>query len=85
MSSTVPTNDLIPISSSNEPFSYATFRKNNILYELIINISIKDKRKIFTKMRTTPIPVTIDTFFPPYGFTAGEFSTWAILTSDKRK
>jgi hypothetical protein len=84
--------DQIPVTANSvskimiiEPSKYSTFRKYEILYDVIKDFSVKDKRRVFAEMRTTNINVTPDTFFPQYGFTAGEFSTWAVLTENNRK
>jgi len=76
----LPNSNLI-LPSGNNP----TYKKNMVFYDVIKDFSVKDKRKVFAEMRTTNIKVNIDTFFPQYGLTAGEFSTWAILTENNRK
>ncbi len=74
-----------PPSSSFEPPSYATYRKNGIFHDVIKNFSVKDKRRVFSDMRNAHVSVSVNTFFPRYGFTSGEFSTWTILTDGGRK
>jgi hypothetical protein len=68
-----------------ESQTVATFKKNVICYDVIKDFSIKNKRRVFSDMRTASIPVSTNTFFPRYGFTSGEFSTWTILTESNRK
>ena len=58
--------------------NYPTWKKYIVLSRTIENLRVKDKRNIFQLMRVKP-GVTEDTFFPNYGFTAGEFSTWQVL------
>lgn len=67
-----------------ESSTVATFKKYEILYDYVRNISIKDKRKIFADMRTASIELTADTLFPLYGLVAGEFATFAVLTENSR-
>lgn len=90
----VKSTNIIPISDPhNQPTVFTTipngsdltYKKNMVFYDVIKDFSVKDKRKVFAEMRTTNIKVNIDTFFPQYGLTAGEFSTWAILTENNRK
>lgn len=84
--------DDIPVTANSlskvmviEPTPFVTFRKYNILHDVIKDFSVKDKRRVFAEMRTTSLNVNSDTFFPQYGFTAGEFATWAVLTENNRK
>ena len=75
----------IPLSSVIEPQTFATHRKNMVCHDVIKDFSVKDKRRVFSDMRSCSIPVSVNTFFPRYGFTSGEFSTWTILTENNRK
>jgi len=68
-----------------EPSTHVSHRKYKVIYDVIKDFSVKDKRRVFAEMRTASIEVTPDTFFPQYGFTAGEFATWAVLTENNRK
>lgn len=68
-----------------EPSVLATSKKYDVLYDVIKDFSVKDKRKVFAEMRTAHIEVTPDTFFPHYGFVAGEFAVFAVLTETNRK
>jgi hypothetical protein len=61
----------------------ATYHKNLVLFDVIKEFSPKDKRRLFTNMRNQKMDV--DSFFPHYGFTCGEFSTFAILSDNSRK
>lgn len=70
--------------SVNEPNSYATFRKMKNMLKAISHLRIKDKRLLFVLMRSSP-DLTVDTFFPAYGFTSGEFSVGHVLTENNRK
>lgn len=59
-----------------------TWSKYLILSKVIDELKVKDRRLIFNIMRTCE--VTDATFFPSYGFTAGEFSIWHILSEPRR-
>ena len=63
----------------------ATYNKNVVFHDVIKDFSVKDKRRVFSDMRAAVVPITVNTFFPRYGFTSGEFSTWTILTEGGRK
>jgi hypothetical protein len=83
-SNSINCNDNISnISSIAENPQYSTYRKNLVFYDVIKGFSVKDKRKILSLMRLPEVGV--DTLFPSYGITAGEFSTWAILAGTGRK
>lgn len=56
----------------------STYRKSVRLSEVIGNLRVKDKRSIFLLMRKNP-SISTGSFFPHYGFCAGEFATWQIL------
>jgi hypothetical protein len=60
-----------------------TWTKYMVLSKIIENLRVKDKRALFHMMRT--IPITENSFFPYYGFTAGEFSVWHVLSESGRK
>jgi hypothetical protein len=77
--------DDIPLSSILEPSSLATYRKNVVFHDVIKDFSVKDKRRVFADMRNSSISVGVNTLFPRYGFTSGEFSTWTVLTENNRK
>lgn len=51
--------------------------------KVIESLKVKDKRAIFHIMRRAE-NLTENTFFPTYGFTAGEFAIWQILTDTKK-
>jgi uncharacterized membrane protein len=75
-------------SLSLSPFeseTLATYRKNIIFHEIIKDLSFRDKRKVFADMRNASINVTVDTLFPNYGFTVGDFSTLLMLSGGCRK
>ena len=63
----------------------ATYKKNIVFHDVIKDFSVKDKRRVFSDMRAAVVPISVNTFFPRYGFTSGEFSTWTILTESGRK
>lgn len=63
--------------------TYPTWKKYIVLSRVIGALRVKDKRHIFSIMRRTD-ELSHETFFPEYGFTAGEFTIWQIL-SDQRK
>lgn len=61
-----------------------TYHKYQVMYEVLKVMRIKHKRRIFHLMRECE-GLTINTFFPHFGITAGEFSTWHLLTENLRK
>ena len=65
-----------------EDVSLLTWSKCIVLSKAIEDLKVKDKRVLFNIMRTQS--VSGDTFFPNYGFTAGEFSLWHILVESSR-
>lgn len=60
-----------------------SWSKYMVMSKTIENLRVKDKRALFHIMRT--VTVTENTFFPFYGFTAGEFSVWHVLSESSRK
>lgn len=72
------------MSSTNLSINYATWKKYIVLGNSIERLRVRDKRHIFQMIRTYD-QVTPDTFFPQYGFTAGEFSVWQVLSDNNRK
>lgn len=68
-------NNMYPEYSS---INYPTWKKYIVLSRTIESLRVKDKRNIFQMMRVKE-DVNEDTFFPMYGFTAGEFATWQVL------
>jgi len=82
---TVPNLCDLPLSTALEAPALATYRKNLIFHDVIKDFSVKNKRRVFSDMRNTTIAVGVNTLFPRYGFTSGEFSTWTILTENNRK
>jgi hypothetical protein len=62
-----------------------TFEKFAVLREAIAHLEVRDKRSIFLLMRTAADQLTVDTFFPAYGFTAGEFAVGQVLAEHNRK
>lgn len=70
----------------NEEFfiTYPTWKKYIVMSKAIDSLRVKDKRHIFQVMRKTEC-LSHDTFFPRYGFTAGDFSIWQILCDGNNK
>ena len=66
------------------PGTEPTYRKTLVLQSFIDNLSIKSKRRLFKLMRESN-DVSVGTFFPAYGLTAGEFSTWYVLGGAPRR
>lgn len=66
-----------------ESVTLATYRKFNVIKHIISDLRVRDKRSIFLIMRTTD-HLTPNTFFPSYGFTAGEFAVGQILAENNR-
>ena len=72
---------IVMVGKMNYEYSninYPTWKKYIVLSRTIEGLRVKDKRNIFQMMRVKP-NVNEDTFFPMYGFTAGEFATWQVL------
>jgi len=63
----------------------ATYNKVSVMKEAISHLRVKDKRAIFLLMRTAADQLTVDTFFPLQGFTAGEFAVGQVLAENNRK
>ena len=63
--------------------TYPTWKKYVILSKYIEQLRVRDKRHIFQIMRKTE-NLNDGTFFPKYGFTAGEFSVWQILSEHRK-
>jgi hypothetical protein len=61
-----------------------TYHKYQVMYDVIDNLRIKHKRRVFLLMRECET-LSINSFFPHFGFTAGEFATWHLLTDNIRK
>ena len=64
-------------------FTYPTWKKYLVLSREIEMLKVRDKRLIFQMMRNAP-DLTHDTFFPAFGFTAGEFAIWQILSEHRK-
>jgi len=61
----------------------ATWRKYWVMHYYVSNLRVKDKRFLFNNMRNPD--VNEHTFFPRYGFTAGEFAVYQKLTENNQK
>ena len=61
-----------------------TWKKYVVISNVVDRMRVRDKRHLFNLMRTLP-EITHDTLFPQYGITAGEFSTWQVLSDNTRK
>jgi hypothetical protein len=59
--------------------SIYSFHRLNIILSQIISLRVKNKRQIYLWMRTAGLNITEHTFFPSYGFTAGEFAIGQLL------
>ncbi len=66
------------------PGKEPTYRKYIVIQTEVNNLSIKAKRRLFKIMRESNY-IDADTFFPFYGLTAGEFSTWYVLGGSQRR
>lgn len=62
----------------------STAKKFNILKDSIGDLRVKDKRCIYLLMRTSSDDLNVDTFFPHYGFTAGEFAVGQVLCENRK-
>ena len=63
--------------------TYPTWKKYVVLSKFIEQLRVRDKRQIFQIMRRAE-NLTESTFFPHYGFTAGEFSVWQVLSENRK-
>ena len=63
--------------------TYPTWKKYMVLSCFIEALRVREKRHIFQIMRRSD-QLSHDTFFPLYGVTAGEFSTWQVLTENRK-
>lgn len=66
------------------PGQEPTYRKYLVVQNVVDKLSIKAKRRLFRLMRETK-DMHVGTFFPLYGLTAGDFSTWYILSGTTRR
>ena len=82
-----PTIQSLPLSFPSDEIikNHSTYQKNTIFYDFIKDFPLKNTRRVLFNMRNKDLPVNVDTFFPHYGFTMGEYSTWAILTENNKK
>ena len=72
------------ISDEQSFITYPTWKKYLVLSSVVETLKVKDKRAIFYVMRRTEL-LSPDTFFPLYGFTAGDFAVWQILCDAKKR
>ena len=61
----------------------AQWRKTIVQFATVKTMKVKQKRLIFNAMRSTN--TNIDTFFPAFGLTAGEFCLFQILNETRKK
>jgi hypothetical protein len=66
------------------PGTEPTYRKTLVFQSVVDNLTIKSKRRLFKLMRESK-DMDVGSFFPLYGLTAGEFSTWYILGGAQRR
>lgn len=62
----------------------ATKDKYESMFAYVKSMQVKDKRCLFTALRTHDA-ITVDTFFPLYGLSMGEFCVFQILTEHSRR
>lgn len=63
----------------------ATWTKLQAQYTTVRSIGVREKRVIFSIMRSRDqAPVTADTFLPHVGLFVGEFCVWQILADSVR-
>ncbi|MAT09468.1 MAG: hypothetical protein CMM02_08070 [Rhodopirellula sp.] len=60
----------------------ASWEKYIVLFQVITNMDVKERRRVFQSVRTNG--QSPDIFFPALGFTLAEFSVFYILCSDRR-
>ena len=59
-----------------------TWERYTVLSHCIHNLSVRDRRTIFTIAKTGAM--TPDVFLPHYGMTFGEFAVWYIIADNRR-
>lgn len=69
------------VVNDSKYITHPTWRKHTVLAQSIDSVQIKQKRVIFHLLRSSNDP---DAFLPEYGFTAGAFCIWQILSDSKR-
>jgi hypothetical protein len=69
---------------ASEYLNYPTWKKYVVLSATVDNLPMRDKRAIFALLRQCSEAQAHDVFFPKYGFTAGAFCTWQILSDSRR-
>ena len=62
----------------------ATKKKYDSLFVYVKNLQVKDKRSLFTVLRTQE-NIDVDMFLPVYGLHIGEFCLFQILTEHSRR
>jgi hypothetical protein len=63
----------------------ATWTKLRAQYETVRSISVRDKRVVFGVMRSSEVPISVDTFLPHIGLFVGELCLWQILSESSRR
>lgn len=85
-SSKISTSPLAPAANNLTPEDLAaTYRKFQAMRDSIARLRVRDKRSLFLLMRMAADNLSVDTFFPTYGFTAGEFAVGQVLSENNRK
>ena len=65
--------------------TYPTWKKYIVLSCVVEQLRVRDKRHLFHIMRREKDMADHNSFFPAYGFTAGELSVWQILADSHRQ
>ena len=66
-----------------ELITYPIWERYTVLSNVIMNLSIRERRNIFQAVRRHEI--SPDLFFPVYGFTLSEFAVWHVIGDSKKK
>lgn len=62
---------------------YPVWKRNVVLERYVNGLRVKDKRIIFQYLRDSTTHE--NSYFPLYGFTAGEFAVWHIIADSGKR
>jgi hypothetical protein len=65
-----------------ELYTYPTWKKYTVLAHAVANLTVKERRAIFSAARTAQHDT--DPFFPEYGLTFSEFALFYTLGDTRR-
>mgnify|MGYP006237691309 CR=1 FL=1 len=68
----------------NSLITYPSWERYTVLSNVVLSLSVKERRHIFTLARSRT-PASPDLFFPHFGFTLAEFAVWYTIGELKSK